>query len=70
MPIHPSTVLAEKAHLALRTLDDLFETRGVTQADRAALLPARLALKRVRDRHRAALGLSAPVEEVPHAAPF
>ncbi|AAS94715.1 hypothetical protein DVU_0231 [Nitratidesulfovibrio vulgaris str. Hildenborough] len=52
MRMHPSAVLAERAHAILRQLDELFDARGVTQADKAALVPARLAVRRVRDRHR------------------
>ncbi|ABM28064.1 hypothetical protein [Nitratidesulfovibrio vulgaris] len=62
--IPSSAIIAEEAGTLLHDVERLFNRSGLNPADKFALANVRMALRRVRDRHRQCLGV-----DMPDAAP-
>lgn len=56
---HPSVNIVRMVDALRREVERLERLAGLQQADRAAIVQVKLALNRVRDRHREALGFAA-----------
>jgi len=65
---HPSVNIVRRVELLRREAERLERLSGLQQADRAAIVQVKLALNRVRDRHREALGFAEAPDNRAYAA--